>query len=210
MYGKQKEIRMSMKILAVIGCVLCFLIAAPAWGNEPMTPKETLKESVDQLIEILNDPAGADPAHRVTQRTQLWKIASPMFDFPEISRRAVGPKWAEFTEAEKERFITVFTEFLSNTYIDRLQGEYQNEQIVYVQELVRKPQAIVRTKLVRETAEMPIDYRMRMVGNEWKIYDILVEDGLSIVQNYRVQFQSILQKERPADLINRLENRLKN
>jgi phospholipid transport system substrate-binding protein len=200
---------MFTKSLAGTLCILCLFIGATAAAVESLTPMETVRERIDQVIEILNDPAGADPEQRVAQRTRLWQIASPMFDFLEISRRTVGPKWQAFSDIEKERFVEVFTEFLSNTYLDRMQGEYQNEKIEYLQELVREPLALVRTKLVREGTEMPIDYRLRQTDGVWKIYDILVENGVSIVQNYRVQFQSILQKESPSDLIQRLEVRLK-
>jgi phospholipid transport system substrate-binding protein len=199
---------MTIKGLTATFFVLCLLIGTTAAAVEPQTPMETIRERIDQVIALLNDPEGADPDLRAAQRVKLWDIASPMFDFVEISRRTVGPKWQEFSDTEKTRFTEVFTKFLSNTYIDRIQGEYQNEKIEYLQERVREPLALVRTKLIRESAEMPIDYRLRLTDGQWKIYDILVENGVSITQNYRVQFQSILQKETPEDLIQRLESRL--
>lgn len=200
---------MIIKGLTMTFGALALLIATTsAAAVEALSPMETVRERIDQVIEVLNDPRGADPDHRAAQRTQLWDIASPLFDFSEISRRTVGPKWQEFTSEEQERFTEVFTQFLSNTYIDRIQGEYQNEKIEYIQEMVREPVALVRTKLVREGTEMPIDYRMRRTDGQWRIFDILVENGVSIVQNYRVQFQSILQRETPVDLIERLEKRL--
>jgi phospholipid transport system substrate-binding protein len=55
---------------------------------------------------------------------------------------------------------------------------------------------------------MPVDYRMKQVNGQWKIYDVLVENGVSLVKNYRVQFTSALQKESPAQLIQRLEKKL--
>ena len=199
---------MGIKPMVMTLIALSLWVGAAAAAVASPSPMETVRERIDQVIAILNDPAGADPAHRAAKRDRLWKIASPMFDFVEISRRTVGPKWQAFSDDEKAHFTDVFTRFLGNTYLDRVQGEYQNEKIEYVQELVREPLALVRTKLVREAVEMPIDYRMRQTDGQWKIYDILVENGVSIVQNYRVQFQSILQKESPAALIQRLEQRL--
>jgi len=179
----------------------------PAAAPNPM---ETVKVKIDQVIEVLNDPQYHKPAKRDEQRDKIWEIASPLFDFKEISRRTVGPGWERFSEEQKERFTQVFTQFLGNSYIDKMQGEYHNERIVYLKELVREPQALVRTQLVRENVALPIDYRMKLEDGQWKIYDILVENGVSIVQNYRVQFQSILQKESPGQLIERLEQKLKN
>ena len=179
----------------------------PAYAQAP-SPMNTIKERIDRVIELLNDPQYKDPAKRGDQREKIWETASPMFDFSEISRRTIGPAWDKFSEDQKNHFTKVFSEFLGNTYLDRVQGEYQNEQIVYVSEAVREPQALVRTQLVRDKMVMPIDYRMRLDAGQWKIYDVLVENGVSIVQNYRVQFQSILQKESPDQLIARLEQRL--
>ncbi len=186
-----------------------FAIGQAAASAGAPTPMQTVKERIDQIIAVLNDPQYHAPAKKEVQRDKIWEISKSMFDFTEISRRTVGPKWNSFTDAEKSRFTDVFAQFLGNTYIDKMQGEYHNEQVEYLQEIVKEPQALVRTQLKRENTALPLDYRMRQTQDGWKIYDILVENGVSIVQNYRVQFQSILQKETPAQLIARLEVKLK-
>ena len=203
----------------IISLTLCLLVGHTAAMAEAkpvtqasikeMSPMETVKYRIDQIVQVLNNPELAKPANREAQRNRIWEIALPMFDFAEISRRTVGPKWTSFTDAEKEHFIDLFTRFLGNTYIDKIQGEYHNEQFTYLKELIKEPQALVRTKLIRESSQLPIDYRMKKEDGQWKVYDILVEEGVSLVQNYRVQFQSVLQKEPPAKLIERLEEKVK-
>ncbi len=173
-----------------------------------VSPTDTIRGSIDRIVTILNDPAFAAPEQKATQRQQIWEVARPMFDFEEISRRTIGTDWQRFTPDEKKRFADVFARFLGNTYIDKLQSEFQNEKITFQNELVRDTQALVRTQLIRQGAQIPIDYRMKSEKGEWKIYDILVENGVSLVKNYRVQFQSALQKETPAQLIERLQKRL--
>jgi phospholipid transport system substrate-binding protein len=179
---------------------------APA--AEALSPLETLKGPINRIIEILNTPAGSTPDNGAMQRTRIWKEVSPLFDFGALSRRAVGKQWRNFTKEEQTKFQEVFSRFLANTYIDKIQGDYNDEKIVFVSELVRDQVALARTKLVRESFEMPIDYRMRQVNGQWKIYDVLVENGVSLVKNYRVQFTSALQKNSPAQLIQSLENKL--
>lgn len=196
-----------ISVFIILGLV--FMIGQGSAFAETPSPMNTVKERIDQIIELLNEPQYKDSAGRSAQREKIWEVATPLFDFKEISRRTVGPAWERFSEEQREQFTEVFTEFLGNTYLDRIQGEYQNEEIVYVSEAVREPQALVRTQLVRDKMVMPIDYRMRLDDGRWKIYDVLVENGVSIVQNYRVQFQSILQRESPDQLIARLEQRLK-
>ena len=190
--------------------VVCLVMGQATASAGSPTPMQTVKERIDQIVTVLNDPQYQSPAQKRPQREKIWEISKSMFDFTEISRRTVGPKWDSFSEEEKSRFTDVFMQFLGNTYIDKMQGEYHNEHVVYLQEIVKEPQALVRTQLKRENVALPIDYRLKQhADGSWKIYDILVENGVSIVQNYRVQFQSILQKESPAQLIARLEEKLK-
>ena len=184
-------------------------LAGPSWANAVLKrPMQTLEEPINRIIEVLNDPAYRHPDKKALQRDKIWEIARPIFDFDEISRRAIGKSWNKFTPDERKRFTTIFSEFLGNTYIDKLQGEYHNEKIDFEKELVKGDKALVRTRLRRETAEIPIDYRMQQVEGVWKVYDILVENGVSIVKNYYVQFNSILREGTPAQLIERLEKKL--
>lgn len=180
----------------------------PAAAAENLTPTETIKGPIDNVILILKDTAFAGPGNKAAQRAKIWETVRPMFDFQEISRRTIGTQWQAFSEEEQKRFTDVFAEFLGNTYIDKIQGEFQDEEIVFLKELVKEPAALVRSKLVRKGMEIPIDYRMKRTNGNWLIYDILVENGVSLVKNYRVQFQSALQKDTPAQLIQRLEEKL--
>ena len=199
-----------MKVKPWLGIIIAFLLAVslPAAGAETLTPLETIKGPINRIMELLNDTAYNVPEKKHDQRDKIWEAAKPLFDFDEISRRTVGKDWQRFTDSERERFTAVFSEFLGNTYIDKIQGEYHNEKIAFVSELVRDDIALARTKLMRESIEIPIDYRMRRKDGVWRVYDILVENGVSLVKNYRVQFVSILQKETPAQLITRLEQKL--
>jgi phospholipid transport system substrate-binding protein len=193
----------------ILVLTISLLLAGASWANAvPKRPMETLEGPFNQIIAVLNDPALRGPDKKTLQRDKIWEIASPFFDFDEISRRAIGKSWATFTPDEKKRFTSIFSEFLGNTYIDKIQGEYHNDKIDFEKELVKGTKALVRTRLRRETAEIPIDYRMQQVGGVWKIYDILVENGVSIVKNYYVQFHSMLQDGTPAQLIERLEKKL--
>jgi len=186
-------------------------LAGPSWANAvPKRPMETLEGPINRIITVLNDPAYRSPDKKALQRDKIWEIARPVFDFDEISRRAIGKAWKSFSADEKKRFTSIFSEFLGNTYIDKLQGEYHNEKIDFEKELVKGDKALVRTRLLRETAEIPIDYRMQQVDGVWKVYDILVENGVSIVKNYYVQFNSMLRESTPEQLIDRLEKKLDN
>jgi phospholipid transport system substrate-binding protein len=177
-------------------------------STENLRPMQTLQGPINRIIDLLNDPDFKGPEKKALQRDKIWTIARPVFNFEEISRRAIGKSWDSFSDEQKRRFTTVFTEFLGNTYIDKLQGEYHNEKIDFEKELVKGDKALVRTRLRRESLEIPIDYRMQQIDGAWKVYDILVENGVSIVKNYYVQFNSMLQENTPAQLIEKLEKKL--
>jgi phospholipid transport system substrate-binding protein len=197
---------MQRRIAGLLAAILLMPLSVPAESVDPMS---TIKTPIDQVISILNAPQYQAAGARLAQRNEIWKVVSPMFDFREISRRAVARHWNIFTEAEKAAFTDVFAQFLGNTYIDKIQGEYHNEQVVYVgQAFHSDAYAEVKTQLVRESVETPVNYRMfKDKSDHWKVYDITVE-GVSLVKNYRTQFASILKKETPEQLIQRLNKKL--
>ncbi len=198
---------MALRLWAFILCA-ALLIIGQTVAADNARPMETLQGPIDEIITILNDPTYKADSQRSVQRDKIWEIARPVFNFNEISRRAIGRTWANFSSEEKKRFSAVFSEFLGSTYIDKLQGQFNNEQIDFDKELVKGSIALVRTRLRRKNLEIPIDYRMHQIDGAWKIYDILLENGVSLVKNYRVQFTSILKKKSPAQLIEDLEKKL--
>ena len=198
---------MNRRILAGI-----LMVAIAAFGRTAAAstePMAVIQEPIDAVIVILNDPQYKEPATRTAQRNEIWKIVQPMFDFNEVSMRALARNWRLFSAAEKEAFVDVFAQFLGNTYIDKIQGEYHNEQIVYLgQTILQEEYAEVKTQIVRETVEIPVNYRLRKRSDgQWKVYDIIVEN-VSLVKNYRTQFASILNTKKPAQLIEQLREKL--
>lgn len=187
--------------------ILIFIYMTPrAYGLEPM---EELRKPIDQVIRILRDPQYIDDAQKKLQHDKIWKIVQELFDFKEISKRSLARNWLIFTLQERKEFTDIFAEFLGDIYIDKIQGEYHNEKVVYLgQEMITDSKAIVKTKILRETLEIPIDYRMLMRKGNWKVYDVNIE-GVSLVKNYRTQFSETLLSETPAQLIERVRKKIK-
>lgn len=198
---------MILKII-IMALMATLTMFTPA-SAEPADPMATIKGPIDGIIVILNDPQYKMKDARDVQRDRIWETVKPMFDFREISMRAVARNWRSFSNEEKTQFTNVFATFLGNTYIDKIQGEYHNEKIVYQgQQIKAEKYAEVKTQLIRETVETPVNYRMiKRQDGSWKVYDIIVE-GVSLVKNYRTQFANILKKETPAQLIQRLKDKL--
>ncbi|MBW1696246.1 MAG: ABC transporter substrate-binding protein [Deltaproteobacteria bacterium] len=190
--------------------VVCWLLllGSPVltYGTQPV---DALKAPIDEVIRILKDPQYNDAAKKSVQREKIWNIIQGIFDFKEISMRTLAGNWKKLSPEQQKEFINVFSRFLGNIYLDRIQSGYSDEKIVYEsQEMLSETKAVVKTKIVRDNnMEIPVDYRMRKRGNTWKIYDVRIE-GVSLVKNYRTQFKQILMKETPDQLIERIKRKV--
>jgi phospholipid transport system substrate-binding protein len=166
-------------------------------------PTAQIRGTIDRAIAILKDPALAAKEKREERRDLLRKEIAPVFDFAEMAKRSLGIRWRERTPEERDRFVALFREVLENSYLGKIEG-YEGEVIRYGKETVDGPYAEVKTLVVTgKGQEIPVDYRMLGNGGKWRIYDVVIE-GISLVNNYRSQFNSILQKSSFAEMMEKL------
>jgi phospholipid transport system substrate-binding protein len=170
--------------------------AAPAG---PAT--EQLRSRVERVVAILEDPQlKAKPTAR---RAALRTAATDIFDFTEITRRSLGRHWQTATPNEREDLVALMTALLERSYLSRIE-QYSGERIVFAGEASEADLATVRTRLVSKGGvETPVDYRLYKVGDRWMVYDVTVE-GVSLVANYRAQFNKIIQTSSAQGLVERL------
>ena len=190
--------------------VSCFLILAAipalADGDQPI---EALQKGVDEGLRVLQDQKFKDAKLKDAQQQKLGIIFQQLFDFREFSRRVLAANWKNFSPYQREVFVRVFTEFLSKFYLGKLQEKYKDESLIYVgQELTTPTRALVNIQVVWKGQKIPVDLRMVKRKGLWKIYDIQVL-GISAVRNYRAQFKSLLSKETPDQVIERLKQKIK-
>ena len=185
-------------IALAAGAMLSLLVGAPAWAG----PTEQLREYTDQVIKILDDPALA----RGDRRAAVRKIAHEAFDVTETARRVLARHWQARTPAERDEFTQLFADLLERTYIARL-DEYGGERIRYVGESIDGELATVRARIVtRAGTEVPVESRMVRRGERWLIYDVLIEN-VSLVANYRSQFDRIVRSSSYEELVRRLKRK---
>ncbi len=184
--------------------ILALMVLGWSLSAHAAEPLETLKGPMDRVVQILMDPQYKNEGKAI-QRNRIWRLIEDLFDFDEMSKRAVARKWRQFTPEEKKEFTEVFGKLLSNTYLNRAQIRYSNEKVNYVgQEKLTDTKAVVKTIIVGEAGEIPADYSMKLKNGKWRIYDVTIE-GLSLISNYRNQFRKILSREKPAQLIAKLK-----
>ena len=165
-------------------------------------PTDQLREYTDQVIKILDDPALA----RGDRRAAVRKVAHEAFDVNETARRVLARHWQARTPAERDEFTQLFADLLERTYIARL-DEYGGERIRYVGESIDGELATVRARIVtRAGVEVPVESRMVRRGERWLIYDVLIEN-VSLVANYRSQFDRIVRSSSYEELVRRLKQK---
>ena len=162
---------------------------------------DQLRSRIDRVVTVLEDPIlKIRPQER---RVALRSAATDIFDFTEITRRSLGRHWQMATPAEREELVQLFTALLERAYMGRLE-QYSGERIAVVGESLDGDLATVRTRLItRDGIETPVDYRLHRAGDRWMAYDVSVE-GVSLVANYRAQFNRIIQASSAQTLVQRL------
>jgi len=177
------------------------LILTSALSAGAGAPTDSLKQSVDQVVKILADPALRDNPE--ARRTQVRKVAESIFDYPETARRALGPHWNARTPQQQQEFVKLFADVLDRSYVSKI-DLYQGEKVQYTGETKDGSEATVKTVIAtKRDTDIPIDYRMHLKDGRWVVYDVIIE-GVSLVSNYRTQFNKIIQTESYDALVQRL------
>lgn len=187
-------------------CLLALLLfsAANVFADGPTGQ---IKSAVDRVIKILTDPRLRGEAKKSERHRLLRQVILPPFDFNEMAKRSLGANWRRRTAEEQKEFVRIFTDLLEKAYVGRIES-YTSEKFVYAGERIDQNFAEVNSKVMTSKGEeFKIDYKLHLVGNEWKIYDVVVED-ISLVNNYRSQFSRIINESSYEELVSRMKKKL--
>jgi phospholipid transport system substrate-binding protein len=194
-----------MKRLLIVGIALFILFPFPVHAGEPL---DTVQASVNKVLEVLRDPALKADSAKEAKKQRLRPIYDAMFDQVELSRRTLTMNWNKLSTAQRQEFVQLFRQVLEKAYIDKILA-YTNEKIVYEKETkLGENQSEVSTRVITASKEIPISYRMILKDGVWKVYDVIIEN-VSLVQNYRTQFNDILAKNSPEQLLEILRKKVK-
>jgi len=185
--------------------VVCLFLPVFAWAGQPM---DDLKPSVEKVMSLLKESTSQTKKEQEATRQQVMHIIKDVFDFNEISMRTIAIYWKTFSEEQQKEFSDIFAEFLGSSYYEKIRESYADQNIIYdSQDIESENKALVKTRIPREAGDIPIYYRMLLKDGKWKVYDVIIEK-ISLVKNYRTQFRSILRKESPGELIERLKKKI--
>lgn len=199
--------RLALRIAALSLSVVAwaFVLGVAAALQPTEAPTEVVRATLNQVFHILEDPALKDPVKLMPRRRMLETVIAARFDYAEMSKRALAAHWPPLTNSQRAEFVELFKAFLSDRYAGKIEG-YSGEQVEYLSERLEGEYAEVRTKLVSTKVEIPMDYRLINKAGKWYAYDIIA-DGVSLVKNYRSQFDKIIRSDSYEELVTRLRNR---
>jgi len=196
---------MTARRFAPIALALCLALAAaaPCLAGEPT---EQLRSAVDRVVEVLNDRELRKPEKREERRLAIRRAVEERYDFREMAGRALALHWRQRTPEEKDEFTRLFRDLIEETYVRKIE-RYEDEQVLYGDETVDGGYAEVRTTISSGQNQIPVDYRMHKTDAGWLVYDVVIE-GVSLVNNYRTQFKSIIASGSYEKLLQRIRDKV--
>jgi phospholipid transport system substrate-binding protein len=187
-----------LHIAVALALVLALMPASPAVAG---APTDQLRQRVDDVIRVLSEPTLKGKTEE--RRAKVRKISEEIFDYQDTARRSLGPHWAARTPDEKREFVQLFADLLERAYFSRI-DQYQGEKVRYGAETINGNEAVVKTTIVTPAgSDVPVDYRLHLASGRWLVYDVIIE-GVSLVSNYRTQFNRIVQTESYQSLVQKL------
>lgn len=191
---------MNWYLKVLLAGALVLGLGTNSWAG---APTDQLRTYTDQILKVLESPGLSLPEKRAAVR----KLASEVFDTMETAQRVLGQHWQPLNQTQREDFAKLFANLLEQTYISRI-DEFGGERLTYVSEQVDGDRAVVRARiLTNKGTEVPVESRLLLKGDRWLTYDILVEN-LSLVSNYRSQFDRVIRQQGYPELVKRLQARV--
>lgn len=182
-----------IKRAAAVMIGLFIFVAMTAHADEPL---EIIETRVDRIVKILGDK-GIEEDVRVKQ---LEQAADETFDYVYLSRMTLGRNWLKLDDSQRSEFVELYRQLLEKNYMGQLL-KYTDEKVVFTkQTMLSDTKAEVASNVVSSDKKIPITYRLIQRDGDWKVYDLVIE-GISLVSNYRTQFNDILSRQTPAEML---------
>jgi phospholipid transport system substrate-binding protein len=186
------------------GVLLTLILAVPCFAG---APTKDIKQTTDRILAVVSDPALKGPENEKKRRTLIRQAVDERFDWEAMTQRSLARHWQKRTEAEKKEFIMLFGKLLERTYLAKV-GSYSGEKVIYIGESIDGKYATVTAKILTHSeTEVEVLYRLKDLNGDWRVYDISIE-GVSLVNNYRKQFNSIIVRSSYNELVRKLREKV--
>jgi phospholipid transport system substrate-binding protein len=190
--------------------VLVASIAGTAGAERPSGPSDAIRSANARVRELLaaNADPGSDAARKAASK--ITHELRDLFDIGDLAKRALVDHWGTMTQAQRTALVDTLRAIVEKNYIAQLRSNL-NYEIVYTGEEPQGGDMLVRTVIKAERGgrpvEIPVDYLLHPEAGGWRAYDV-VTDEVSILKNYRSQFNRIIAKDGVDGLIRRMKAKL--
>lgn len=184
---------------------LCLLLSlySPTWLMAAESPFATVQTAITKVMAIIDDPSLQGETGKTEKVKRIEVIVDEVFDYEKLSRQSLGKNWNGITPAQQQEFTKLFSKFLGQVYITKITS-FPGSKVDFIDEVSLSPTVSeVRTQVITKEAKVPISYRLTTSEAGWRVYDVIVE-GVSLLNNYRSQFHSILTNKPMEDLLAQL------
>jgi phospholipid transport system substrate-binding protein len=187
--------------------VASLLVAETVPAAQPVGPRGAVEAAVARFMDIMQTGRADGAAITADRLVAIREIVREMFDFDEISRRALSRHWQTLQSDEQAEFVTLFRDLLERAYLAQVEAA-GGERITFLGESIDGGgSATVRSKVItRYGTEIPLDYRLHVLDGRWRIYDVVVH-GVSFTASYRSQFDRVIRAESYSSLRERLQKK---
>jgi phospholipid transport system substrate-binding protein len=199
----REEIMMALRKPVLFATTLALLTSGGfAWAA---SPTETVQTAIQRVF-TENGPAQAKAVSTDDRRAHIREAAESLFDFREMARRSLGERFDALSPADQKEFVRLFTNLIAVSYLSKIEA-YAGEPIRYLGERVDGLEASVSSRLVTaKGSQVDVAYRLYHAQDRWAVYDVSV-DGVSLVDNYKMQFSRLIQRSSFADLLKALRQK---
>lgn len=193
-----------LMMVPVLFFILVLFSPIPSFAG---TPTEGVKYTTDKILAIVSDPVLKAPEKKEEKARLIRAAVDERFNWKEMSRRTLARHWSKRTEEEKKEFTDLFGKLLERTYLERVEG-YSGEKVLYIDEVIDGKYGIASVKIVtKKDTEISVLYKVKKKGEDWLVYDISIE-RVSLINNYRKQFNSIIVRSSYKDLVDKLKEKV--
>ena len=188
--------------------IAALLLIASACGALADSPLSEVKATTEKVLLLLKDSKLQGDAKKTERRQLVRSEMEKRFAWEDSAKACLGKHWLKRTPAEKTEFVKLFSEFLKDTYSDKVATYYGDlDKVDYQGEKIQADYASVKLVLTTKAkVDHPLEYRMEKAGDDWKVYDVVIE-GVSMVKNYRDQFDAIIAKSSYEELIKEIKSK---
>ena len=188
--------------LIVVGLMIHLSVVSVCFAGSEITSQ--LKGTIEKVIKIIQDEALKND--KQARRAALRKTIAERFNYRQMVMRSLAKNWDVRSDQERQEFIALFKSLLENSYANKLEA-YKDEEINYLDEMIKGKYALVKTEVVRKSSTIGVDYKLIQENGNWKVYDFVIE-GVSMIRNYRSQFTKIIRRDSYEVLVQKLTDKI--